>query len=214
MDMVAALTDSLSEPVEEVCTVESPTEFQIEPWREAFEKGLPFVVDGVEYNRDAEVAAWVDARAGGEVVESARPGARAFGVLGANGTRVAGVSYFHPRGRDIEAAVAVDDLEACRPAVFRRILGYAFDPNPAVGLGCTGISIEVEWSNTRCIRAAYLLGCVPIGQKPHVDRVLMVLAPNRCPFTRHLGWSSVLVPACPILLPRVKQIAEAPVPIL
>ena len=213
MDMVAALTDSLSEPVEEVCAVETLTEFQIEPWRDAFEKGLPFEIDGVEYNRDQEVAAWVDARAGGEVVENARPGARAFGVLRSDGVRIAGVSFFHHRGRDIEAAVAVDDLDACRPAVFRRILAYAFAPDP-VGLGCLGISIEVEWSNVRCIRAAYMLGCVPVGQKPHVDRVLMVLSPARCPLVRHLGWSSVLVPACPVLLPRVKALAETPTSIL
>ncbi len=183
-----------------------------EPWRDAFEAGEPFEIDGVEYNRDIEVAAWVDVRAGGE--PAVRPGARAFGVLGASGQRVAGVSYFHPRGQDIEAAVAVDDLDACRPAVFRRILAYAFDPNPDVGLGCTGISIEIEWQNTRCIRAAYLLGCVPIGEKIHVDRVLMVLTPARCPFTRHLGWSPLLVPPLQSLLPRVKAIAEAPVSIL
>jgi RimJ/RimL family protein N-acetyltransferase len=134
--------------------------------------GKPVVIDGVLFNRDAEVAAWVNEVGDGGVVLI--PLARAMAVVDDSGDGparwVAGVSFWHqhaPRDGgvgDIMASVRAEPafferVGLLRPAI-RMLLSYPFE---MLSLG--RVTVEVDHANERVIRAAHQLGFEIEGRK-------------------------------------------------
>lgn len=164
--------------------------------RAALAAGHPVVVDGVLYNMDAAVAAWTNEQMGGGLVPTL---ARAFGVLQGGITEtptiaeipnalIAGAYYFNHYDpadggvSDITVAVAVNDMAASRPEVFRAILMFPFGQ-----LKCRRISAEIDLSNERAVRQAQRLGFMLEGRKRKAGKFggdvgLFGLLPEECPF--------------------------------
>lgn len=145
------------------------------PWQELQAQGLPYHIDGVLYNDDLAIGRWINLRSRTDVDQTTDPRAgdpsfKAFGVLDTLGFVIGGVQYMNHRHRDIEASVAVDDIAAARPAVFRRVLYYPF-----VVLGVDGLTVEILADNIRCIAAIKALQAYKIGEKRHNGSVLYAL---------------------------------------
>lgn len=160
--------------------------------------GQPVVVDGVLYNMDAAVAAWTNEQLGGGIVPTL---ARAFGVLQEGisdiptvaeipSKLIAGAYYFNHYDpadggvSDITVAVAVNDIAASRPEVFRAILMFPFGQ-----LKCRRISAEIDLSNDRAVRQAQKLGFMLEGRKRKAGKLggdvgMFGLLPEECQFWR------------------------------
>lgn len=131
----------------------------------------PIIVDGVLYNLDAQVAAWVNAALGSrEIVEVPFVGLGVMrdqpsGPAPASVDLDVGIYFFsYEAESDIMAAVAarndaMDDMEKLRPTV-RQVLDYPF-----ATLNVPRISIEMDMANERGIATALRLGFKLEGRK-------------------------------------------------
>lgn len=131
------------------------------------------IVDGVLYNADARVGAWVAERLDQDLINLPF---MAFGILPEAivrdeltlenlPTKLIGGAYFFnhhagPDQYDITIAVAVDDIGAGRIPVVQRILEYPFGD-----LDLPRVSAEICMSNHRAIKQAENVGFVLEGVK-------------------------------------------------
>ena len=132
----------------------------------------PFILDGVLYNRDADVAAWMEDRLDpnggadinvGQIIDVPF---RALGILpdaseGAATTTkfIGGAYFFNQENNDIWAAVVSDTPDAGHPKVIARILDYPFRM-----LNIPRISVQIAKANERAVRQAQGLGFVIEGE--------------------------------------------------
>lgn len=117
-----------------------------------------FVMDGVLYNDDAVVAAWVQEKFGQPLL--AVP-FRALGVISdEEGKIIAGAYFVNQYKNDITICVASAHPAAGRPEVVHRIFDYPFGR-----LNIPRITAEIDASNQTMLDVAYKLGFQLEGKK-------------------------------------------------
>jgi hypothetical protein len=118
----------------------------------------PYVQDGLLYNDGKAVADWVAQRVG---LPHAGDRPIAIGIVDGRNRLIAGAWFFSLRPRDIEIAVACDDISAAVPDAIRRVLDYPFNQ-----LGLDHVTAEIDHANRPCWRLAEGLGFRRYGTKP------------------------------------------------